>query len=137
MGILNTVFGQALGALSQTAVGEQTGWVEAIGGLLNHPQVGGLSGLVAAFHQNGLGEQMASWVGTGDNLPVSAEQLQSVLGSELLQSLAQQMGLSSQEVSNGLSGVLPKVVDMLTPEGALPEGDLSAGLRNVLNGFRF
>lgn len=123
MGVLDSMLGQMQAGDAQP----HGGLMDAIGGLLNHPQTGGLSGLVAAFERQGLGGVVASWVGTGQNLPVSAEQLQAVLGSEQLQGIARQLGLNPQEVSGQLAQWLPQVVDRLTPNGSLPDGAAQGG----------
>lgn len=95
--------------------------------------LGGLGGLVQAFERNGLGHVAQSWVGTGQNLPVSPEQLQQVLGSDLIGGLAQQLGLSPQQASSGLADVLPQLVDRLTPQGTLPQGQIDiAGIMSAL-----
>jgi uncharacterized protein YidB (DUF937 family) len=85
----------------------------------NHP--GGISGLVQAFHSNGLGELINSWIGTGQNQPVSAAQIQQVLGSGPVQSLAQKLGISPEQASSTLSQLLPTVMDKLSPNGSLPD----------------
>ncbi|RXZ43968.1 YidB family protein [Crenobacter cavernae] len=97
---------------------------------------GGLSGLVEKFQQGGLSEVVGSWVGTGENLPVSAEQIQSVLGNEQVTALAEKVGIDPQQLSANLAEYLPQLVDKLTPNGALPEegGLLSHGL-DALKGF--
>src|SRR5258707_340066 len=83
MSLLESIAGQVLGSLSTSGDARHAGLVEAIGSLINqHP--GGLAGLVSTFERNGLGGLVASWVGTGANLPISPGQLQSVLGSEQL-----------------------------------------------------
>jgi uncharacterized protein YidB (DUF937 family) len=105
-----------------------------VGNLLNNQQ-GGLSGLISAFEQNGLGNVVASWVGTGQNLPISAEQLQSVLGNEQVQAIAQKLGFSTQDVSAHLANLLPQVVDKLTPGGTVPEGNAVGGLMGALKGL--
>jgi uncharacterized protein YidB (DUF937 family) len=105
-----------------------------VGNLLNNQQ-GGLTGLISAFEQNGLGSVVASWVGTGQNLPISAEQLQSVLGNEQVQAIAQQLGFSTQDVSAHLANLLPQVVDKLTPDGSVPEGNAIGGLMGALKGL--
>jgi uncharacterized protein YidB (DUF937 family) len=81
---------------------------------------GGLSGLVSNFERNGLGSVAQSWVGSGANAPVSADQLHNVLGSDLVQQLAAKTGMSPQDLLGKLSSVLPQVVDSLTPTGTLP-----------------
>ena len=90
----------------------------ALGGL------GGLGGLINAFQRNGLGDQMQSWIGTGQNMPISPDQLQQVLGQGTLGQIAQQLGLSPQASASGLSELLPQLIDRLTPNGQAPQGDL-------------
>lgn len=85
---------------------------------------GGLQQLIEQFQQQGLGEQVQSWIGTGQNLPISPDQLQNVLGSDKLGAIAQQLGLSPQDASSQVAGVLPEVIDKLTPGGQLPSGGL-------------
>ena len=136
MVLLDSILGQLQGAASGSDTATQGGLMDAIGGLLNDPKVGGLSGLVAAFEQKGLGGVVASWIGTGDNQAISPDQLQSVLGSEQMQAMAQKLGLDSQQVSGHLAQVLPQVIDKLTPHGTLPGGAESAGgLGGALGGM--
>jgi uncharacterized protein YidB (DUF937 family) len=80
----------------------------------------GLGGLLNQFQQNGLGDVMKSWIGPGQNQPVSPNQLSSALGPQIIQILAQKTGLSEQEITSHLSQILPNVVDKLTPNGRLP-----------------
>src|SRR5436190_647996 len=81
---------------------------------INGGGAGGLAGLVGALAQGGLGNVANSWVSTGQNLPVSAEQLQSALGGRgggMLAQLAQQADLSHGDAATGLSEILPDLVD--------------------------
>ena len=80
-------------------------------------QPGGLSGLVQQFHDKGLGGLVSSWVGTGQNLPISADQLQQVLGSDQIKELAAKAGISPETASSHLSQLLPMLIDHLTPNG--------------------
>ena len=80
----------------------------------------GLGGLLNQFQQNGLGDVMKSWIGPGQNQPVSPNQLSSALGPQIIQIFAQKTGLSEQEITSHLSQILPNVVDKLTPNGRLP-----------------
>ncbi|HSC81950.1 MAG TPA: YidB family protein [Chitinolyticbacter sp.] len=92
-------------------------------------QQGGVAGLVEKFQQGGLGELVQSWVGTGGNLPVSADQIQSVLGSDAVTQIAGKLGIDPQQASDLVAQHLPGIVDQLTPNGELPQGDvLSQGL---------
>ena len=84
-------------------------------------QPGGLSGLVQQFHDKGLGSLVTSWVSTGQNLPISADQLQHVLGSEQVKELAAKAGISPEAAGSSLSQLLPMIIDKLTPNGQLPQ----------------
>ncbi len=91
-------------------------------------QGGGLGGLVQAFQQKGLGDIVGSWVGTGQNLPVSPQQIQQALGPQVAQ-LAAQHGITADAATGMLSKILPGLVDQLTPNGQLPAGNaLEQGL---------
>jgi uncharacterized protein YidB (DUF937 family) len=81
---------------------------------------GGLSGLVAQFQQHGLGGVVQSWVGTGPNQAISADQLHKVLGSATVQQMAAKFGINPEVLLQQLSQVLPQAVDKLTPNGTLP-----------------
>ncbi len=88
---------------------------EGAGGLL-----GGLGGLLDKLQKGGLGDAANSWLGTGQNKPVSPGQLGSALGPDIIKTLAQRSGLSEEEITRQLSQILPGVVDKLTPQGRLP-----------------
>ena len=89
-------------------------------------QPGGVSGLIQQFHDKGMGGLVMSWVGTGQNLPISADQIQHVLGSEQVKELAAKAGISPDAVSAHLAQLLPLVVDKLTPNGQVPQASSSA-----------
>jgi len=102
-----------------------------IGMIQNQP--GGLQGLLGKFQESGMGEQVASWVGRGENLPIGADQLQQALGSEQVEAIAQQAGIPAEHASGGLAALLPDIVNHLTPEGQMPQGnDLQQGLGGLL-----
>jgi len=82
---------------------------------------GGLSGLLQNFHEKGLGGLASSWVGTGQNLPISADQIQNVLGSDQVKQLAAKAGISPDIAGSALSQLLPTLVDRLTPNGQMPQ----------------
>ncbi|RFO97819.1 hypothetical protein DIC66_07940 [Rhodoferax lacus] len=146
MGLLDSVL---------SAVGGQQQGGEGLGGLLgmlgNQPELlqaassllgndganGGLQGLIAKFQQAGLGDVVASWVGTGANQAISGEQLSSVLGSDALSGLASKFGVDPGALAGQLSGVLPGLVDQLTPNGQAPAAGLGNGgdLMGMLGGL--
>lgn len=132
------LFDQVVGALSGNQSGGGNALLETVLQLVNNPQTGGLGGLVQSFQQGGLAEIVNSWVSTGQNLPISAEQIQSVLGNSTLQDLAAKLGMSNEQISGGLAAVLPQVVDQLTPNGEVPQGgDLLAQGLDLLKGRLF
>jgi uncharacterized protein YidB (DUF937 family) len=89
---------------------------------------GGMSGLVQQFEQQGLGHLVGSWIGGGQNLPISGQQLQGVLGEQQVQELAQRVGLPPGLAASALAVVLPAVVDKLTPNGTVEHQLLQQGL---------
>jgi uncharacterized protein YidB (DUF937 family) len=129
MGLLDSVVGALGGQQGQGGAGAAGGGalLTAVIGMLAQNQ-GGLAGLVQKFEQSGLGNVVGSWIGTGQNLPISADQLRNVLGSDAIGQIAQQLGLSHEEAAGQLSQALPQVVDQATPEGQLPA---DGGLGNL------
>ena len=141
MGLFDQLAGQALGAFGGSAGsgssggggGQQGQLLSLITGLVN--QHGGLEALLKLFAAKGLGDHVASWVSTGQNLPISGEHITHVFGAEKVQQLAQQTGLPASAVSAGLADLLPKVVDHLTPQGTLGGQDgIQADLQKLLQG---
>jgi uncharacterized protein YidB (DUF937 family) len=103
------------GAQQSPSPGSQPQPTGSAGGLLS-----GLGGLLEKLQQGGLSNATNSWVGSGQNQPVSSNQLSSALGPDVIKALAQRSGLSEEDVGKQLSQVLPGLVDKLTPNGRLP-----------------
>ncbi|WP_027705562.1 YidB family protein [Zymobacter palmae] len=82
---------------------------------------GGINSLLDKFRQNGLSDKVSSWIGSGENSPISADTIQQVLSSEALQSLASRLGVDVSKASGLLAEYLPKVVDLLSPKGETPK----------------
>lgn len=80
---------------------------------------GGLNGLLGQLQQSGLGDQVASWLGNGQNLPVSADQIRSALSSQQLAGLASSLGINMDQVASVLAQHLPGAVDAASPNGVL------------------
>lgn len=78
---------------------------------------GGVQGVINEFERNGLGPTVQSWVGTGPNQAISADQLHSVLGPELLQHLSEKTGVPVPELTQKLAQILPQAIDGMTPNG--------------------
>jgi uncharacterized protein YidB (DUF937 family) len=125
------LFDSVVGALGQAAGGDgQPDLMRLVLGLVQ--QAGGLEGLMARLQQGGLAEAAASWVSTGQNLPVSGAQLEGALGGDLLGPLARQLGLGQGDLAGSLAQMLPQVIDGLTPNGRLPAGDGAQDLSGLL-----
>lgn len=131
MGLLDEVLSMAgsMGGQQQSAHATALG---AIISYINSPQVGGLAGLQNMFQQGGLGHIISSWVSNGQNLPVSADQLQGVLHSGALQQAAQQAGLDPAQLTGMMSTLLPHLVDRLSPNGQLAD---AGALQQMLKGL--
>jgi uncharacterized protein YidB (DUF937 family) len=110
--------GGGLGGVLGSALGGALGGGAGAGG------AGGLAGmgaLIEQFQRSGLGDVMGSWVGTGQNLPISPDQLGNVLGSDKIAGMASQLGMQPGDLLGQLSQMLPEVVDKLTPNGQVPQ----------------
>ena len=131
------LFGDILGTISggNAAPGGTEGQiVSAVAGMLSDKQSGGLAGLVTNFQKNGLGDVVSSWIGTGKNLPISADQIQRVFGNQQVSQIAQKVGIDPEKVTTTLASVLPGLVDKLTPNGKLPSEDVLLEGINLLKG---
>lgn len=128
MGLLDELACKASGMLGGAQGGEEQGLLGAVMGMLSGGQGGGLSDLVQNFKDKGLGDIVSSWISTGQNLPISADQIKAGLGSETIQNLAAKVGVSPDDLSAQLSQFLPGFIDKLTPDGTVPEGLREKGL---------
>ena len=130
--LLNAVVGMLAGGGGGGGGGSQAGaaaggmggagGMGAAGAIL--ASLGGLGGLMSKFQQAGLGDVMSSWVGSGQNAPITADQLHKTLGPDVISSLAGQSGMSHDDVTSQLSSMLPQLIDRLTPHGQAPAGGL-------------
>jgi uncharacterized protein YidB (DUF937 family) len=102
---------------SQELGGENAGAAGHLMDLVNSPEVGGVSGLVAKFHQNGLGDVVNSWVGNGENQQVAADKIEQVIGADKVNAIAGKLGVSPDEAKAKIAALLPQVINKLTPAG--------------------
>ena len=129
MGLLDSILGAGSG--KSDASGGVTPLIGILGGLL--AQSGGLQGLANKFSQSGQGNAFSSWVGMGENQPISGNQIQNAVGSDQVNALAAKLGVDPAQASHFLAEYLPKVVDKLTPEGKVdPTADHQQGLANLI-----
>lgn len=146
MGLLDSIVGAlAGGQQAQGGLGSLIGMAEnnpqlmqAVTGMLgNDGEHGGLGGLVSKFQQAGLGDVVGSWIGNGQNQPVTGDQLTQVLGSGAVANIASKLGVSPDQAAGQLSSILPALVNHLTPNGQAPAGGLgnSGELMSMLGGL--
>jgi uncharacterized protein YidB (DUF937 family) len=152
MGLLDGLVGNVIGSmLSGNQAQDSLGSVLSRFGGGNQPQSGnlilqvvlsllqqngGLEGVLGKFRQGGMGQQADSWVSTGQNMNISADQLQQVFGSSTISDLASQLGMSEDQASSTMAELLPDVINRLTPEGNLPENsneEIAQGLSMLAN----
>lgn len=147
MSILSTLAGALGGAAQPNSTGTGTGGAApGTGSLIGtasgavvlsqivsmiQSRPGGLAGMLQSLQQGGLGHLVQSWIGTGANQPVSADQLRNTLGTDWLSRLSQLTGLSQGDVEQHVSTALPQIVDHLSPNGQLPSGDLGSELATL------
>ena len=124
MALFDLIIGKANEAISGLANSTHHDAVDQIAKLIGGSGSAGLQALLKQFQDKGMGDVVASWISTGKNLPITGEQLKSVLGNEQLHAIAKQLGLSQEAASNALANLLPEVVNHLTPNGQLPTDDL-------------
>jgi uncharacterized protein YidB (DUF937 family) len=133
MGLLdsfeNEALGKMLGGNSNPLASELLQMIQ------NQP--GGLQGLVQQFHDKGLGGVASSWVGSGPNSPISADQIHQVLGSDQVKALAARAGINPDQAGGAIAALLPTIVNHLTPNGQVPEhGDVMSMVGGLLQNFQ-
>ena len=138
---LGALLGQLTGGQSGGTGGgaPDLGSLSALAGPLL-PQLqggGGLEGLLGNLTSSGLGDQVQSWIGTGATQAVDPSALANAVGAAQVQQLASQAGVSVEQAQQGLSQLLPGIVDSLSPSGQLPAGDqMSAVLGQLGDALR-
>jgi uncharacterized protein YidB (DUF937 family) len=129
MGLFDSILAAASGKTDES--GKANALTGILGGLL--AQSGGLQGLASKFSQSGQGNAFQSWVGMGENQPVSSGQIQNALGSKQVNAIATRLGVDPAVASTFLAEYLPKIVDKLTPAGKIdPTADNQQGLAALL-----
>lgn len=137
MGFLDQIAGQVTNKLGgqQQESAPQNQLLNSVMGMIN--SAGGLPGLLQKFKDSGLQDQVASWVGTGENKPVSADQIEEALGEDTVRELAQDSGVAPANASSVLAQLLPQIVDKLTPDGQVPNDDVLQQGLSMLKGKLF
>jgi uncharacterized protein YidB (DUF937 family) len=136
MGLLDSLITGAVGQM--LGGGNKANLINMVLGMLQGQQGGqgggGLGSIVEQFTKAGFGQQAQSWVGTGANLPISPEDLMKVFGQGQMQQFGQQLGVNPQEAAGGLSSILPEIINQLTPQGQVTQGNEFETLLGALKG---
>jgi uncharacterized protein YidB (DUF937 family) len=97
-------------------------------------KLGGLSGILEKFKAAGLGDKVTSWITPGaQNQPLTGDEVEQALGSDTVQEVATATGTTAPEAKSGLAGIIPGLVDKLTPDGNIPGADQISGLMKNLD----
>jgi uncharacterized protein YidB (DUF937 family) len=97
---------------------------------------GGLQGIVSQLTSAGLGQQVQSWIGNGENKPISGQQIQQAMDPAALAQMAQQTGMSPDQIANHVAQALPSLIDQVTPGGKVPSSDpLAQGAKSLKGMF--
>jgi uncharacterized protein YidB (DUF937 family) len=121
MGLFDELLKSAVGAEAREPERQSRGLVEGLLDLLQQPGTGGVDGLARAFEQKGLGAETASWIGTGANRSISADQLTETLGASQVDAVGRRAGLSGGAAAAAIAAILPALIDKLTPDGRAPQ----------------
>ena len=108
------------------------GLLAAVLGLIADPASGGFGGFIDKFKNAGMGDLVSSWIGTGDSQPMTSEQVTAALGDKTISSVAKTAGIDGSTAATAMAGMIPQVVDSLTPDGNMPD---ESGLLDKISGF--
>jgi uncharacterized protein YidB (DUF937 family) len=86
--------------------------------MVNSKETGGLEGLAQKFRENGMGDKVESWIGPGGKHPITAEEVEKVLGKDRIQAIAAKFGMSPEDASAKLAKVLPTIVSKMSGGGS-------------------
>lgn len=129
MGLFDSIAKNALGSMLGGSAKQDP--AAMLSGLLS--ESGGLSGLKDKFQQAGLGAAFSSWVSTGQNQAINADQVQNAIGADTLQGLSSKLGMNVNTILPLLSQFLPQIIDKLTPGGQIADNHPSGGqIQSVL-----
>jgi uncharacterized protein YidB (DUF937 family) len=121
---MNNILGGLLGEVLKGALGGNTAprpqqLPDIFGQVLKNTDLGSIGGLLKQLQEGGLERQIGSWLGTGQNLPVTPAQIKDALGNEQIRQIAQQMGIPVDDVLKLITQFFPEAVNQASPEGEL------------------
>ena len=131
MGLFDSIAGNLMGSIlgggqsgglgklaSDVLSGNHGDLSSEVSGMLG--SVGGIEGLIQKANEAGLGGVVSSWVGTGANQTINADQVTQLLGNETVQHLAAKFGIDVNQAAPLVASMLPVIIDKLTPHGEIP-----------------
>jgi uncharacterized protein YidB (DUF937 family) len=134
MALFDDLLRNALGADAREPASQSRSLVEGLVSMLQEPEMGGVDGLARQLEQRGLGAEVTSWIGTGQNRSIDPDQLASALGPQRVESLSSRLGLGRTAGAAAIAALLPVLIDKLTPEGRAPATSSLGGLLGGLFG---
>lgn len=136
MGLLDQLAGQVMNKLGEQQDSAPQGeLLTSVIGMIGSS--GGLSALLQKFKDSGMEDQVASWIGTGENQPVSGDQIKDALGDDTVRQIAQQSGVAPEDAASKLAQYLPQIINEITPHGQIPHEDLLQAGLSLLKGRLF
>jgi uncharacterized protein YidB (DUF937 family) len=137
MGLMDTIKGMLGGSKSGGGdlMAALTGLLSGTGPIGS--KLGGLSGILERFNLAGMGDKVQSWLGQGENEPLTGDEVEKALGTDTIDEVATATGGQPAQVKSGLAGMLPGLVDKLTPDGKIPGTDQIGGLLGKLDLSKF
>jgi uncharacterized protein YidB (DUF937 family) len=146
MGLLDGLVGNVIGSIlggnqAQNLFGAGTNQGQGGNSLLQIAlsmlqQNGGLEGVLNKFREGGFAEHADSWVSTGQNMGISADQLQQVFGSSAITDIASRLGVPAGQAGSAIAQLLPEIINGLTPQGHVPDNsdqEIAQGLSMLTN----
>ncbi len=135
MGLMDSIKGLLGGGGSAAAGSDITG---ALTGLLSGKgdigaKLGGMSGILGKFDAAGMGDKVKSWTGDGPNQPLTGDEVEKALGKDTIDEMAKSAGGTPDSMKSGLAGMLPDLVDKLSPGGTIPGADQIGGMLGKLD----
>ena len=125
MGLLDSVMGLFGGKGGSSQV------MGVLGDLVE--SAGGSQGIMNKLEAAGLGDKLHSWIGTGENKPISGAEIEQALGADEVRKAAAKAGMSEEEAADGIAAALPDLVDKISPDGKLPDvGQLDEALSGLV-----
>jgi uncharacterized protein YidB (DUF937 family) len=119
MSLFSDLLKGAVGGAADDDESQSAGLVEGLLEMVE--QSGGVEGVSRIFESRGLGTETSSWIGTGENRSISADQLLGALGRERVSALSRRAGLSEGLGAGAIAAILPALIDKLTPDGRAPQ----------------